>query len=295
MADQTEPDVQRVLRVNQLDAAQLDEEITHILRTQLHKAFQYFEAGVLTNYEAELNALLRFLVWRFSVYKSDGTVGQIMLNMKYSAAGCGLSQLQKLVIGFFVVGFPYLKERTAEIRHITNKVSVFNLIWRCVHLGERLFQFISVINFLFFLRKGKYPSLLERFLGIHPVFAQRQSIRQVSFEFTTRELLWHGFAEFVFFLLPLINIHKLKNMLIRRFSSPASLDKQPSVKVACHECGICTQPPTAPHQAQCGHVFCYYCIKANSLADPSFPCPLCGQAVGDKITPVESTVAIEVS
>ena len=45
-----------------------------------------------------------------------------------------------------------------------------------------------------FLTVPRYPSLLERFLGIHPVFAQRQSIRQVSFDFMTRELLWHGFA-----------------------------------------------------------------------------------------------------
>ena len=45
-----------------------------------------------------------------------------------------------------------------------------------------------------FLTLPRYPSLLERVLGIHPVFAQRQSIRQVSFDFMTRELLWHGFA-----------------------------------------------------------------------------------------------------
>ncbi|XP_020630500.1 peroxisome biogenesis factor 2-like [Orbicella faveolata] len=233
MADETEKsDQQRVLRVNQLDAAQLDEEVIHLLRSQLNKAFQYFEVGVLTKYEAELNGLLRFLVWR---------------------------------------------------------------IWRCINAGEKLLQALSVLNFLVFLQKGKYPSVLERVLGIHPVFAQRQSIRQVSFEFMTRELLWHGFAEFVFFLLPLINIHKLKNLIVRRFSSPASLVKQPSIKVACHECGICNEPPTAPHQGQCGHVFCYYCIKANSLADPSFPCPLCGAAVGDEITPVECTVALEVT
>lgn len=51
--------------------------------------------------------------------------------------------------------------------------------------------FPSVTNSLTILR---YPSVLERVLGIHPVFAQRQSMRQVSFEFMTRELLWHGFA-----------------------------------------------------------------------------------------------------
>ena len=69
--------------------------------------------------------------------------------------------------------------------------------------------------------------------------------------------------EFVFFLLPLINVPKLKNMIVRQFSRPVSLDKQPSIKVACHECGICNEPPTSPHQGQCGHVFCYYCIKVK--------------------------------
>ena len=47
----------------------------------------------------------------------------------------------------------------------------------------------------------RYPSILDRILGIHPVFAQQQSIRQVSFEFMTRELLWHGFAVSVFYIL----------------------------------------------------------------------------------------------
>lgn len=51
-----------------------------------------------------------------------------------------------------------------------------------------------LILFMAFLTVPRYPSLLERVLGIHPVFAQRQSIRQVSFDFMTRELLWHGFA-----------------------------------------------------------------------------------------------------
>ncbi|XP_073246822.1 peroxisome biogenesis factor 2-like [Porites lutea] len=295
MADVADPKEQRVLRVNQLDAAQLDEEIIHLLRTQLNRAFQYFEAGVLTKYEAELNAVLRFLVWRFSVYNCEATVGQIMLNMKYSSTGHSLSLLQKLFVGFCVVGVPYIRERSTEIRRITDKVSDFNFIWTCIYAGEKLLHVLSVLNFLVFLQRGKYPSILERILGIHPVFAQRQSVRQVSFEFMTRELLWHGFAEFVFFLLPLINVPKLKNMIVRQFSRPVSLDKQPSIKVACHECAICNEPPTSPHQGQCGHVFCYYCIKANSLADSSFPCPLCGVAVGDDITPVECTVALEVT
>lgn len=39
----------------------------------------------------------------------------------------------------------------------------------------------------------------------------------------------------------------------------------------------------------------FFAFQANSLADPSFPCPLCGTAVDDEITPVECTVALEVT
>ena len=44
---------------------------------------------------------------------------------------------------------------------------------------------------------------------------------------------------------------------------------------------------------KCSCIFTVF--QANSLADPSFPCPLCGAAVGDEITPVECTVALEVT
>ncbi|EDO33162.1 predicted protein, partial [Nematostella vectensis] len=181
-----------------LDATQLDYEIINILRSQLRRAFQFFEA-MLSKIEPELNALLRLLVWK---------------------------------------------------------------IWRFLYVGEKILQFASMINFLVFLQKGRYQSLLERLLGIHHVFEQRQSLRQVSFEFMTRELLWHGFAEFLFFLLPLINVHKLKNLIMRQFTRPA-LPSSPNVKVAFHQCSICSEPPTAPHQGACEHVFCYYCIKVS--------------------------------
>ncbi len=39
---------------------------------------------------------------------------------------------------------------------------------------------------------------------------------QVSYEFMNQQLVWHGFSEFLFFLLPLINIDRIRNG-IRRF------------------------------------------------------------------------------
>ena len=74
-----------------------------------------------------------------------------------------------------------------------------------------IFSYFSVLlpTVINSLTISRYPSVLERVLGIHPVFAQRQSIRQVSFEFMTRELLWHGFAVSIFRLWPYTKILKI--------------------------------------------------------------------------------------
>ncbi|KAK3743416.1 hypothetical protein QZH41_011530 [Actinostola sp. cb2023] len=225
--------------------------------------------GILSKLEPELNAALRVIVWRFSIYSKGSSIGQHMLNMKYSES---MSFSKRILFGLALIGGKYLQDRSTEINAITRRFGDF-----------------TIVSYHY----NKFQSLLERILGIHHVFDKRQSVRQVSFEFMTRELLWHGFAEFLFFLLPLINIRKIKNTMIRWFSRPA-LGTRPVVMVAYHECGICGEAPTAPHQAACDHVFCYYCIKGNSLADSSFPCPLCGQPVGEDIQPVECTVALQV-
>ena len=44
------------------------------------------------------------------------------------SAGRNLSLLQKLFVGFCVVGVPYIRERSTEIRRITEKVSDFNFV-----------------------------------------------------------------------------------------------------------------------------------------------------------------------
>jgi len=54
-----------ILRVNQMDAARLDEEMTSMLREQLSRVFSLSQPSLLLRYEPKLNAFLEFLVWRF--------------------------------------------------------------------------------------------------------------------------------------------------------------------------------------------------------------------------------------
>ncbi|WP_395239545.1 hypothetical protein, partial [Salmonella sp. s54412] len=63
-------------------------------------------------------------------------------------------------------------------------------------------------------------------------------------------------------------------------------------KILQSHCGICGELPTNVHETSCGHVFCYICIKANSMADPSFLCPVCGDLVYDKFEPARLDIQV---
>jgi hypothetical protein len=43
------------------------------------------------------------------------------------------------------------------------------------------------------------------------------------------------------------------------------------------DCVVCgARPATMPRLASCGHTFCYYCVKTECVANPTFKCPRCG-------------------
>ena len=49
---------------------------------------------------------------------------------------------------------------------------------------------------------------------------------QVSFEFMNQQLLWHGFSEFMLFLLPLIDFDRLSAFFGALWSRPTAMDEQ---------------------------------------------------------------------
>eukprot|EP00731_Ephydatia_muelleri_P024714 Em0016g985a len=98
-----------------------------------------------------------------------------------------------------------------------------------------------------------------------------------------REILWHGFAEFLFNVLPQFNSFAVKNWLrlVWRKLAP------PRIEAECRPlqtkdflvCRFCASMPTLPYVTNCGHIYCYYCITANCIADAAFPCCACGGKV----------------
>lgn len=275
-----------VLRINQLDALELDSALEQLLWTQFSQCFQHCRPGLLTPAEPELRALLRLLLWRFTLYSNSATVGQSLLSLRYhnllstAARYRPLSRQQKWALALLNVGARWLQERSHSL--------LLLLGWdggglrQCLGLVSSAAQVASLVNFLVFLRKGQHPLVAERMVGARAVFSKPDALRDVSYQYMNRELLWHGFSEFLIFLLPLINTGRLKAAA----SSFAFGDARTEGKAAAegqgllNACGLCGEWPTMPHTLRCGHLFCYYCIKSHSIADPFLACPKCGAEAG---------------
>ncbi|XP_038622541.1 peroxisome biogenesis factor 2 [Tachyglossus aculeatus] len=283
---------QPVLRVSQLDALELDRALEQLICSQLTQCFHGFQPGLLARFEPEVKALVGLLLWRFSVYSRDATVGQGILGIRYDRGG-PLSRRQKLGFAASAVGGPWLEARAFDLCRARRPLPPAGL-GRWAGLAAGLLKLAGLLNFLLFLRGGRFATLTERLLGLRSVFARPQGARQPAFDYMNRELLWHGFAEFLIFLLPLVNVQKLKARL-RSWRFPAAREtpgpEAPAPRTT-RACALCGQWPTLPHTVGCPHVFCYYCIKTSCLMDARFSCPACGAEAQD-LQPLRSSIEME--
>ena len=99
------------------------------------------------------------------------------------------------------------------------------------------------------------------------------------------------------FLMPLINVSKLKRNVKRMLLPAALMSANELSTLPPHICAIChendsglTTPGTAtstvihnPYITNCGHVYCYYCIKTKMMIDDEWCCLRCSTKV-DKIS-----------
>ncbi|KAJ8413470.1 hypothetical protein AAFF_G00094660 [Aldrovandia affinis] len=250
-----------VLRISQLDAFELDGALEQL---------------------PELKALLQLLVWRFTIYSRSATVGQSLLNIRYkndlsrAQRYRPMSRWQKLWFALCTVGERWLTERSHGL--FLNRPAESG-----VHQARRALAFLTgiakvagLLNFLVFLQRGRFPTLTERLLGVRAVFCRPQGVRDVGFQYVNRELLWHGFAEFLIFLFPLVNTRRLRASVRSLFSPAGGVGGDATEAAHCTECALCGEWPTMPHTVGCSHVFCYYCVKSHAIADAYLSCPKCG-------------------
>ena len=276
---------ERVLRVNQLDATQLDSELSHVLQHQFIELLRGLPFSSLSHVRPELEALIRILLWRWSVWKTGATFGQLMMDLRYSEIGketATITARSKWLLFLLLVATEWAKER---VHLLASYLTTFtpSQIERGLSFIMAVTQLAELCNFFIFLLKGQFPSLKERLLSLNMVPQRRQTLNQLDYEFTNREIMWHGFSEFLFFLLPQLNFFSLRNWMRRATlilkEKFGRHQEGKDTLLSLRECGFCEDLPVLPQFASCGHVYCYYCVAANVKADRNYPCSVCGKPV----------------
>lgn len=284
------PSELKVLRVTQLDASLLDSDLLDLLKNQFSKTLKYCRPSILASIQPELDAFIHLLVWRFSLYTTGSTVGQDLLDVQYmdKSLKSSISCQQKIAYAALLIGGSYLADRQTDIFRLTALSFPKQILLKASNWAEMAIKTSILLNFCVFLCRGEYQLVLERLLGIKALFRKPQNVRQLSYDYTNREILWHGFSEFLLFLLPFINFRHLRNSFKRMMMRQTPSGGISSTPKDLDFCLLCRLPPCVPHCIGCRHVFCYYCIMGNILSDPAFACPECGVKVDhiNSATPV---------
>ncbi|KAG2729020.1 hypothetical protein I3760_01G231400 [Carya illinoinensis] len=249
---------------------------------------------MLFQYEAELDAFIEFLIWRFSIWVDKPTPGIALMNLRYrderametrgkvrtGLEGPGLTVAQKIWYCVATVGGQYIWARLQSFSAFrrwgdSEQRSFARRAWMLIQRIEGLHKAASFCNLLIFLYTGRYRNLIERALRARLVYGNPNMNRAVSFEYMNRQLVWNEFSEMLLLLLPLLNSSSVRNFL-----RPFSKDKSSSSADDDTACPICLANPTIPFLAlPCQHRYCYYCLRTRCAAVASFRCSRCSQPV----------------
>ncbi|KAL9666754.1 hypothetical protein QQ045_001093 [Rhodiola kirilowii] len=279
-----------ISKVNQVDAARLDVEMSAMLKEQLVKVFSLMKPGFLFQYEAELDAFLEFLIWRFSIWVDKPTPGNALMNLRYrderavelrgkvrtGLEGPGLTVSQKLWYCIGNVGGQYLWSRLQSFSALrrwgdAEQRPLAHRVWSLLQKLEGLYKAASFSNMILFLYAGRYRNLIERVLKARLVYGSANMNRAVSFEYMNRQLVWNEFSEMLLLLLPLLNSSSFKSFLHPKSSNNIEDNLA---------CPICQASPSIPFLAlPCQHRYCYYCLRTRCAAAIAFRCSRCNEPV----------------
>ena len=271
---------EKVLRISQLDALELDSELIAAVQDKFFNIFGFLPStALIERLRPELKALLTFLLckWSLSRARNDHcTFGQGLMSLKYAQQDNSLPNTRQKWLLLLILVFPgWLLER---FEGLVNAAFPTLRAHKILSIAKAFLQLCNVLNFCSFLLYGQYPSLTERLLHLKMIPSRPQVLRELSYDYMNREIIWYGFSEFIFSVLPLLNLQSLKNTCNKLMHG---LVGDRGSAVAHNECAQCSSVPVLPQVSSCGHLFCYYCISANVLADSNFPCPVCNERVTD--------------
>ncbi|CAJ1009288.1 putative Pex2 / Pex12 amino terminal region containing protein [Leishmania naiffi] len=287
-----------VLRIFQLDALVLQQELVEILRTAL---FQVFDIPPLQHfrfaYQEELVLILDALLYRLSMWRTGQSIGDRLQNLvlrdeerarlltlqstKSILPSLAPSRRLLLVHAIMTLVMPYVtrkvQRKVLEARWEHEPATTVRYrIAKAFRYAVIMWSLLSLANTFNFLMTGQYRTLVERILSLRLVYGSQRMARFTNLLYMNQHVQWQTWMSLFSALSLGRYFRRLLKSLSFAASSSASLSMNENLCSACHEL------PTVCQRSNCGHRYCYYCIKSRLLdshSTGSFRCTKCGQAV----------------
>ncbi|TBU32716.1 peroxisomal biogenesis factor 2 [Dichomitus squalens] len=217
----------RITRVGKVDAELLDAELVQVLKEPLTKALSLVDSAFKAKFDPELTLFIHLVLYKLSVWDHGASYGAKLQGLKYAPlralTSSGIPRTTLALHSLISIFFPYFHTRL-RAHALSNawpdapSSDRRRKIWELLTRFETLHGLLALLNFIVFLKNGRFRTLADRIFGLRLVPARRQFQREVSYEFMNRQMVWHAFTEFLLFLLPLINTRAIR----RQVSSLAS-------------------------------------------------------------------------
>ncbi|KAF8897671.1 Pex12 amino terminal region-domain-containing protein [Infundibulicybe gibba] len=218
----------RIIRVGQLDAELLDQELSQLLQEPLNRSLSLISTSLRARFEPELRLLIHLVLYKLSIWNTGASYGAKLQDLRYtipstpgqSLAPSGLPRRTLLMHGAITLIIPYLHHRIRS--HALSRAwpdapssDHRRKAWTLLTSLESSHTLLGLLNFILFLWDGRYRTTVDRILNLRLVPSRRLTKRDVSYEFMNRQMVWHAFTEFLLFLLPLVSARSIR----RRFKS----------------------------------------------------------------------------
>lgn len=282
---QTKNTKYKVLRVTQLDAEQFEYQLYDLLKTFLIDSFKDGPLTVLLNFQSELSAFLRLVLWNFSVKKNNKTIGQDILGTEFqNKNGSATTAVQRHIFGFHVVILKWLLDRQEFILKgleiVMKSREHIICVEKLLSWLQTFSQFLTLLNFIQFLKTGDHLNLLERLLQLNHVYSRKPTPRYIDYKNKRREMVWENITETILCLMPFINFRKIINIANKAALKITNVQTKKTDKENIDlTCTVCRELSTNPHCGECGHVYCYYCIQLSLSSAGSFICYNCSFSI----------------
>uniref|UniRef100_A0A1I8HQY8 RING-type E3 ubiquitin transferase (cysteine targeting) n=1 Tax=Macrostomum lignano TaxID=282301 RepID=A0A1I8HQY8_9PLAT len=282
----TEPATVQALRVSQLEADDLDEDMTALLADRILDALSLVQP-LVSDWSVELRSAVRFLLCGAMLCGTSGpaaTFGAKLYGLELLTAGAagGYATRLKFLTALCLVGYwrDWLRLRQANARGSSSGAASVSLV-------SALFGALSLLelaNLLAFMRHGRRVSLVHRLLGArwgHPPGPPRL-YQPAAFAFVDRELVWHSFAELADAAAGAIADARRFISGRRGYDCDGSSGAASGSPGGCRLCGQEACLPTlCSSDCRCGPC-CYFCLAA-SLPYSCPTCPAAARTVADLV------------